>query len=111
MSVSVPFFVRSVQLAGAQTFASQTPLSQSASRPQAIPEAHFFVVAHAPPQSTPLSSPFLMPSVHVGAAQTFEVHTPLSQSAATAHPRPLAHVELGAQEPPQSTSVSFPFFS
>jgi hypothetical protein len=63
---------------------------------------------HDPPQSTSDSVPFFTPSVHVAVWQMFEVHTPLWQSAATAHPFLSAH---GEQLPPQSTSVSVPFWA
>ena len=61
-----------------------------------------------PPQSTPVSSPFMTPSEHVGRSQTLArwLHTPESQSEPTRHAASGAH---GAQSaPPPSTQVSLP---
>jgi hypothetical protein len=79
--------------------------AQSVPARQALPSAH--VGQPPPPQSTSVSVPFFTVSEHVAAWQTRPVHTPLSQSAATAHARLAAH---GVHEPPQSTSVSVPSF-
>ncbi len=60
-----------------------------------------------PPQSVPVSTPFLMPSLHAGAA-----HEPLTQLAEVQSvllPQPFVSPHFG-QLPPQSTSVSLPFF-
>jgi hypothetical protein len=61
-SVSLAFLTLSVQLGAWQSPALQTPEVQSAL------VRHALLSAHRPqplPQSTSLSSPFLMPSVHV----------------------------------------------
>jgi hypothetical protein len=60
-----------------------------------------------PPQSTPLSLPFLTPSLHLGVWQV-TLQTPLVQSEASPHCSPSAHL---LQLPPQSTSVSDPFLT
>jgi hypothetical protein len=39
------------------------------------------------------------------------VQLPERQSAATEQPNPTAHLYVALQEPPQSTSVSVPFFT
>jgi hypothetical protein len=77
--------------------------------------------AAVPPQSTSLSFPFLTPSGGLqsgamhrqgGAGQLFPVpQTPLVQSPGTAQFLPSAHFLPGAQLPPQSISVSVPFFT
>ncbi len=48
---------------------------------------HVFVVQSVPPQSTPASFPFWTRSSHVGARQRPFEHTPLVQSAGSAHSR------------------------
>lgn len=89
------------QMPSTQGNVLQSPLS-----PHICPKPHF---AHAPPQSTSDSLPFMTPSEHEGTWQTPAVHTPLPQSAGVAHVAPSAH---GSQTgPPQSTSVSAPFRS
>ena len=70
--------------------------------------SYFFV--HEPPQSVSVSVPFLNPSMHVGAAHMFVIglQKPLVQSLLPLHVCPLAQSpHVG---PPQSTSVSMPFF-
>jgi hypothetical protein len=62
--------------------------------------------AHVPPQSTSVSSPFLMPSPHVAAWQMPVEQLLLWQSLPCVHLRPSAQ---GRQPPPQSLSVSVPF--
>jgi hypothetical protein len=64
-----------------------------------------------PPQSTSVSVPFFTRSVQPTVEHFFVVvsQTPLVQSPATAHPEALAH--LFGHVPPQSTSVSEPFFT
>jgi hypothetical protein len=84
----------------------QCPLAQSA------PLKHWLVLLHlyaqAPPQSTSVSSPFWMPSVHDGGTHNFAPpQTLLKQSKPTLHVFRSAH--LAAHAPPQSTSVSVPF--
>ena len=60
-----------------------------------------------PPQSVPVSEPFIVWSLQVGAgaAQVPFEHSPLVQSDAPEHALPLSQ---GLQLPPQSTSVSVP---
>src|SRR5262245_24149448 len=70
------------------------------------PVAHLEQVL--PPQSTSLSVPLRVESVHVGARHVPLVQTPEPQSAFAVHFLPSAQ---GPQEPPQSTSVSVPFFT
>jgi hypothetical protein len=84
-------------------------LLQSALIPHVLLSAHFGQVG--PPQSTSVSLPFLIPSmqVAVAAAQTPELQLLLLQSALTRQALPFAHFEV--QLPPQSTSVSSPFFT
>jgi hypothetical protein len=62
----------------------------------------------APPQSMSPSSPFLVVSAQVGAAQVPPVHTLLAQSLPVEQARPSAQP---AQGPPQSVSLSPPFFT
>src|SRR5438045_9657411 len=57
------------------------------------------------------SVPFFTVSLHVGVWQMPPVQTPLVQSPASEQCRPLPHFFDGAQLPPQSTSVSVPFFT
>jgi hypothetical protein len=66
-------------------------------------------VAQTPPQSTPVSLPFFVPSVHVGALQTALTQTPLAQSSCAVQGASVAHfwAHVG---PPQSTPTSSPFF-
>jgi hypothetical protein len=67
-------------------------------------------LGHAPPQSTSVSLPFFISSWHRFATHTFDVaaQNVETQSMDAEHFLPLSH---GAQTPPpQSTSVSFPFF-
>jgi hypothetical protein len=89
-SVSLPFFTPSEQVAVAQMLAVQTPLEQSLAAEQPAPAAQVLPGAQVPPQSTPVSVPFLTKSEQVGALQTLEVQTPLTQSPATAQTRPFA---------------------
>jgi hypothetical protein len=87
----------------------QTPLAQSPATRHFLPVPHLPQLA--PPQSTSVSTPFLTPSEQVGTAHLSgePEQTPLWQSPATAHVRPLAH--FGQPAPPQSTSVSVPFLT
>jgi len=93
-----------------QTSPVQTPLVQSvAATLHAAPSAHgLFDVG--PPQSTPVSSPFLTPSVCVGTAHALLVQTPLVQSVGAMHALPAPHRAAPAVSPPQSMSVSLPSF-
>jgi hypothetical protein len=85
----------------------QTSVWQSPPTLQILPAAH---LGHDPPQSLSVSLPFLTLSLQAGAAQVSAtgVHTPLSQSPPTAHFSPVA--QSSQFGPPQSTSVSAPFF-
>jgi len=109
MSVSVPFFTPSKHVAAWQV-TLQTPLVQSPANEHPLPSVHFLAGAQLPPQSTSVSVPFFAESEHVAAWHTLPEQTPLAQSPASVHPLPSAHFLAGAQLPPQSTSVSVPFF-
>jgi hypothetical protein len=61
----------------------------------------------APPQSTSVSVPFFVKSLHAGARHVPPEHTELWQSADTEHPPPVPQV--GQEPPPQSVPVSLPF--
>jgi hypothetical protein len=63
--------------------------------------------AHEPPQSMPVSVPFLIPSVHETQEPLKQV--PLLQSASATHALP--REQPTAQTPPQSTSVSDTFLT
>ena len=105
-SLSLPFRTLSSQPDAAQSPAVQTPESQSVASPQTWPAAH---VGHSPPpQSMPVSVPLSVPSKQVAGigAQTPSGQKVLRQSAPTEQSWPSAQ---GAQEPPQSTSLSSPF--
>jgi hypothetical protein len=76
---------------------------------QPCPAAH---LAHTgPPQSVSVSPPFLMPSTQVGLAGTQMLPTqePLLQSEPAPQIQPLEHLTQAA--PPQSMSLSVPFFT
>src|SRR5512136_222806 len=94
----------------------QIVLTQSASTAQPLPSPHFWGVAserHEPPQSWSVSSPFLVWSEQVGAAQVPPLQTPLTQLEPILQARPTAH--LGQLTPfgsaPQSRSPSRPFLT
>ncbi len=114
-SVSVPFLIMSVQDGGVQVpLAPQTPLTQSPPPPQPRPLAHLrtgdaVAAAQEPPQSTAVSVPFLVMSVHDGAAQVRAAagQTPLTQSVPTRQVLPAT--QTGHAAPPQSMSTSVPF--
>lgn len=80
----------------------QVKMPQSLSATQVLPTAQ---APQLPPQSTSLSSPFLIPSVQVGAAQTPLAQLAEAQSAVTLQAALGAHF---IQAPPQSLSVSLP---
>jgi hypothetical protein len=84
----------------------QYPVAQSAWTTQPRPSAH---PLHDAPQSTSVSPPFLAPSVHVACWHLPPVHTAVSQSVVCAQPSP--GVQAGQAVPPQSASVSLPFFT
>ncbi len=109
-SVSVPFFAPSLHITAAQIAFRQTSLAQSAGPPHPCPCGQ--VGAPMPPQSMPVSVPFFTPSVvdggwHRGPCPTF-LHTSLWQSVPATQAFNVSH---GAQLPPQSMSVSLPFFA
>ena len=81
-------------------------VEQSVPELQLDPAGHFGHVA--PPQSTAVSAPFLIESVHVAAAHVFDWQLAVVQSAPELHCLPTPHF---GQLPPQSASVSFPFFA
>jgi hypothetical protein len=101
-SVSSASILPSVQCASTQmpSVVDVTPLqrllAQSAFVEHATPSAHVLLplaaVAHDPPQSTPVSSPFLMPSPHEGARQS-----PRSPPSAGEH-----ELELATQSDPDT---------
>jgi hypothetical protein len=82
------------------------PLLQSELVVHPRPSVHFG--QPLPPQSLAVSVPLVTPSVQVAALHTPPVHTLLSQSLAVPHAFPATH---GEQEPPQSVSLSVPFFA
>jgi hypothetical protein len=84
-----------------QTPSEQVPAAQSPAAAQSFPRLHGL---QDPPQSTSLSSPFLMPSSH--ATHTPPTHLLETQSVPEPQLFPFAHF---AQDPPQSTSLSSPF--
>src|SRR5690606_5058889 len=101
-----PFFTPSVHV-DVHTPPTHLLLAQSTFTRHAAPSAH--LIAHLPPQSTSVSTPFFTASVHVTFAHTWPMHTRLWQSEPAAHPCP---VPQGAQSgPPQSIPVSPPFFT
>jgi len=106
-SVSLPFLTESAQVGARQVPLVHTPLMQSEPDEQVTPSAHFLVGAQPPPQSGPVSVPFLTASEQVGVWQKPPVQTALLQSAATVQRLPGTH--FGQTLPPQSTSVSLPF--
>jgi hypothetical protein len=104
--VSAPFLTPSVHVPGAHCISAlQIPVAQSMPAVQVRPAAQG---AHdAPPQSTSDSVPFSWPSEQLMAMHREPTHLPLEQSVVTAQDAPLPH---GGQPPPQSVSVSAPFF-
>jgi hypothetical protein len=85
--------------------ALQTPLSQSPEKVHAALGAQRGHVA--PPQSTSLSAPFFTPSAQDATWQWLDAHTLLAQSPPAPHSLPAPHA---GHPPPQSASVSPPFF-
>jgi hypothetical protein len=83
----------------------QTLLAQSPAAPQGCPVAQRDEHA-APPQSIPVSSWLEMPSVHVGARQTWFAQCFPAQSLFVSQAAASRHGPHDA--PPQSTSVSVP---
>src|SRR5262245_26718479 len=83
---------------------TQYPPAQSPAESQGDPLLH---PGHAPPQSMPISAPFVTPSLHVGTVQMPASQMSLEQSDEARQVSPGKH--LGHAAPPQSTSVSVPF--
>jgi hypothetical protein len=105
VSVSDPFFAPSVHPGVWHVPDAQTLLAQSPLREQTLPSAQPW---HAPPQSTSVSVPLFTPSPQEFAWQMVFSQTLLAQSVGTPQDRCGPH---GAQSgPPQSTSLSDPFF-
>jgi len=110
-SVSPPFFVASEQVGALHEPPVQTPLAQSLANEQILLVPHR-AQAVVPPQSVSVSPWFLTPSPHVAAWQRVGAAPPqtrLRQSVAAVQVFPLAHPPQ--VPPPQSTSVSAPFFA
>jgi hypothetical protein len=118
LAVSLASFIPLAQvLELMQIPAGQMPLAQSVPVLHFSPSAHFLpAMTHVvPPQSTSVSPPFFTPSVqsgawHVRPGPPVALHTPLVQSVPAAHTRLVAH-RGQLFDPPQSTSVSFWFFT
>src|SRR5262245_50526546 len=104
-SVSLPFRTASEQVGAWQIEAAHTPLTQSPLTPQPSPARQ--VAPQLPPQSMSLSFWSCVPSEHV-AAQWPTWHRPPWQSALTE--QILLKPHCGQDPPPQSVSVSLPFF-
>src|SRR5690606_11086282 len=105
MSVSEPLATPSLQVAAWQMFKVHTPLPQSPAMAQVEPVPQS---PQEPSQSMSVSEPLVTPSLQVGTWQKFSVQTPLPQSPATPQSEPseqASHVE-----PPESASVSSPFW-
>jgi len=107
--VSFPFLTPSLHAAGTHTEFLQFFDKQSS------PVEHLARFAHGehgelapPPQSTSVSGPFMIPSMHVAGLHTLLTSSQLfdAQSVPTAQTLPLAQ---GKHVPPQSMSVSSPF--
>ncbi|MES1171649.1 MAG: hypothetical protein ABUL77_00295 [Bacteroidota bacterium] len=112
VSVSVPFRTMSVHAGTAQVRGAavgQTPLRQPVAARHILPLAQ--PGQPIPPQSTSPSSPFLMPSVQLGAWHRPPIQFALWQSPPTVHIR--AGRQRGQPEvaPPQSISPSPPFLT
>jgi hypothetical protein len=106
VSVSVPFFTKSVQLSVWQTDDVHTLLLQSDVTLQLLPLPQG---EHPPPpQSTADSVPFCTPSEHVAVWHLLPVQRALAQSALVVQAPPAAH--FGQLGPPQSSSDSVPSF-
>jgi hypothetical protein len=87
----------------------QTPTEQNAVL-QSDAALHPSPVLHVPqvppPQSTPVSAPFLTPSLHAAGWHVPSLQTPLVQSPPNVH---VCESPQVGQEPPQSVAVSEPF--
>jgi hypothetical protein len=106
-SVSVPPFSPSLHPGPTHTsVTAHSPVVQSALVWHPVRTPH---CGHAvPPQSLPVSVPLRTPSVQVGEAQRPSPQRRVAQSVAPMHARPSSQ---GLQLPPQSVSVSAPFFT
>jgi hypothetical protein len=114
MPVSSPFATPSLQVGAAQRpLSEQTPDRQSLAAPHVESSAH--ASGQSPPQSASVSEgPFFTPSLQVGAAQTpLAEQTLEAQSVSSWQSRPSAQAShpLPRSAPPQSASVSSPFFT
>jgi len=101
----------SVEPFGEQAASTQTPDEQMPDA-QSLSPLHDWLVmqsGHDPPQSTSLSSPFFMPSPQPANTQTPPAHSPDAQSLGTVHIEP--SLQAGHTPPPQSISLSLPFFT
>lgn len=107
MSASLPSLSWFVQLTQTRPASPvwQLPLEQSAPVMQREPSTHAEQALLAPPQSTPVSSPFCSPSVHDTQIDASQV--PDAQSAPAAHEPPGGQLNpIVEQIPPQSTPDS-----
>jgi hypothetical protein len=112
VSLSPPFLTLSLHAAVAQMPPVQTPLPQSVPNVQILPAAHG---VQLPPQSMSVSEPFFTVSEQPAVWQTELEQIADVQSVAAAHALPTPHlvaqVAPVVATPPQSTSVSVPFFT
>jgi len=107
LSLSLPFFTPSVQLAAWHLLPLHTPVLQSA--PVVQPWfGEQRLQEPPPPQSTSVSLPFSTMSLQVGCWQTFAEQTLLVQSLGPPQASPAGQP---LQEPPQSLSLSVPFLT
>src|SRR5690606_1838883 len=104
MSLSVPLWMRSSQVAASQMASSpQFRLAQSAASRHALPGPQAGQLS--PPQSMSVSVPSRISSLHEAFLQMFSVHSPLTQSEALRQGSPTGHALQSG--PPQSVPVSF----
>jgi hypothetical protein len=111
MSVSLPFLMASLQLAATHLPFVHFPLLGSTQSALVLHSLFTAQPPQLPPQSTSVSLPFWTPSLQAAAAHFLATHLPLAGSAQSAS---LAQPLWGGQPPqlpPQSTSVSLPFFT
>jgi hypothetical protein len=114
MSDSAPFLIPSIHVAAWQMLPKQLLLWQSVEATHALVAGHRRQpgVGVGPPQSLSLSPWFCTPSLHVGIWHVFvglPVQTRLVQSDGAPQILPLP--QAGHPAPPQSVSVSVPFFT
>jgi hypothetical protein len=107
MAASSPSRTPFPQPLGQHLPSMHTALAQSSAPAQIRPSAHG---EQLPPQSTSVSLPLSTPSAHVGRSQkpVPTLHTAVVQSPPKLQFLPGAH--FGHSGPPQSMSVSAPFF-